>query len=327
MLNPKNGGKYNFVFVSRYGYTCPWNRESQDIQAWATVMKGDLLFKGFPFSILRALSYNIIMLELTEDMFTYSKNLLKKKKHQKIIGVIEGSPHYLIEKFNLKHKLDFLQIINQVDGLATIVENTNSFYQALTTQPVFFLGVPVPVEKTKNSVIPFDQKQKSITIVSGVNLPSGGITNLAAFLEIKKERNIPIKYFLTDKKEMQSLKKFNINAEIIIGRFIWEDFIRKISSSYIVLNMDFRWTWGRLACDCAALGIPSIGTFNSHSQKILFPKLCVDPFDIQNAKKLAQKLLNSKDFYQECSQYAQKKVEQFNFTNAKKNFLQNLKRI
>ena len=56
--------------------------------------------------------------------------------------------------------------------------------------------------------------------------------------------------------------------------------------------------------NCGFLGIPCIGYDQADTQRKIHPKLSVKFGDIEGARKLAFKLKNDSDFYQECSKEA-----------------------
>jgi len=52
---------------------------------------------------------------------------------------------------------------------------------------------------------------------------------------------------------------------------------------------------------CAYFGVPCIGTEKVDTQRICHPDLSVDVDDVESARKLAIKLRDDLDFYNECS--------------------------
>tara|TARA_R110000851_G_scaffold133250_1_gene268018 strand:- start:3620 stop:4555 length:936 start_codon:yes stop_codon:yes gene_type:complete len=61
---------------------------------------------------------------------------------------------------------------------------------------------------------------------------------------------------------------------------------------------------GTFNLNCAYLGIPCIAYNNVNTQKYLHPDLSVPDGDIEQARKLATRLANDKEFYTECSNKA-----------------------
>ena len=61
---------------------------------------------------------------------------------------------------------------------------------------------------------------------------------------------------------------------------------------------------GTFNLNCAYLGIPCIAYDNVNTQKYLHPDLSVPEGDIEQARKLATRLVNDENFYRECSDKA-----------------------
>ena len=66
---------------------------------------------------------------------------------------------------------------------------------------------------------------------------------------------------------------------------------------------------GTFCLNAAFLGIPCIGYKESDPQRLCQPDLSVDLYDLESAMKLAKKLKDDKDFYDECSKNAIKNYE------------------
>ena len=67
---------------------------------------------------------------------------------------------------------------------------------------------------------------------------------------------------------------------------------------------------GTFNLNCAYLGIPCIGYDNLNTQKYLHPDLSVPDGDIEQARKIAEKLRNDEDFYLYCSKEAKKNYKE-----------------
>ena len=81
---------------------------------------------------------------------------------------------------------------------------------------------------------------------------------------------------------------------------------------------------GTFNLNCAYLGIPCIGYDNVNTQKYLHPKLSVSDGDIESARKIATKLNQDKNFYNECSKECK---ENFENLYSEKIFLKKLMNI
>ncbi|OGC07085.1 hypothetical protein A2526_05315 [candidate division WOR-1 bacterium RIFOXYD2_FULL_36_8] len=323
--NKKKGGPLSLVFLSCQPHCGQWTRESHDIQAWASATNGDT----YNSCLLRLLSkikdYKIAMIELRHHNFHLIEKIKKKFPHIKLIGVQEGSLHSPDNEYNTKIRVGYVKAYQNVDALGVLISDSISHFESITDRPVFWLGVPFPVKWAKNHLISPEKKSPLIGFQNTFTSSKGGFTNFFLLKQLQK-LNPKLKGFSynTDYKTENNLaKQFNVNLESKPTKS-WQDFFIDHAKAYISIHMDYRWSWNRYSLDCAAAGIPCISTPHTTTHKLLFPKLCVEPFDTKKAIQLALKLLEDKAFYKECREYALEKSEIFNFKNSEerlKNFL------
>jgi hypothetical protein len=76
--------------------------------------------------------------------------------------------------------------------------------------------------------------------------------------------------------------------------------------------------------DCAALGIPLVGSDRNYSVQKCFPKTAVPPFDIKAMRDMVKKLLTDEVFRKEVIEYAQQAVEYVSYDNSKTKYLKAL---
>lgn len=81
---------------------------------------------------------------------------------------------------------------------------------------------------------------------------------------------------------------------------------------------------GTFNLNCAYLGIPCIAYDNVNTQKYLHPDLSVPDGDIEQARKLATRLVNDKSFYEKCSNTSKEQFQKL-YTEAK--FLEHFNNI
>ena len=83
-------------------------------------------------------------------------------------------------------------------------------------------------------------------------------------------------------------------------------------------------TYGRTAVDNACLQIPTVGADWTYAQKLLWPDLTVAAGDVFGQKKLIIKLMENEEFYDECCEKANDKVQEFDYENSRKKLLDKL---
>jgi hypothetical protein len=80
----------------------------------------------------------------------------------------------------------------------------------------------------------------------------------------------------------------------------------------------------RTGWDCAALGIPLVGSNRNESVRKCFPYTMCDPFDIKEMRRLVKKLLTDEEFKKKVIDYAKEAVEIVNYDNSKYKFIKAL---
>jgi hypothetical protein len=99
------------------------------------------------------------------------------------------------------------------------------------------------------------------------------------------------------------------------------DFCEQLLESEVVIDPFTLTSQSRTGWDCAALGVPLVGSNRNESVRRCFPFTMCDPFDIKEMRRLTKKLLDDKEFRQKVIEHAQKEVECVNYENSKYNLL------
>ena len=83
-------------------------------------------------------------------------------------------------------------------------------------------------------------------------------------------------------------------------------------------------TYGRSAVDCAAIGLPCVGSNWQWAQTLLWPNITTEPAYLQQQKEIVIKLMEDDVFYKEQIEYADTKLDFFSYENRKKDLLDKL---
>jgi len=81
----------------------------------------------------------------------------------------------------------------------------------------------------------------------------------------------------------------------------WGQWMHKLAEFKYAIHLMQTFAAGSFMMNCGYLGIPCIGYNRVDTQRNIFPKLSIDVDDLDTARKLAHRLVNDKDFYNECS--------------------------
>ena len=108
----------------------------------------------------------------------------------------------------------------------------------------------------------------------------------------------------------------------------WGQWMYKLAEFKYAIHLMQTFAAGSFMLNCAYLGIPCIGYNRVDTQRNLFPDLSIEIDDLDSARKLANKLVNDKDFYTHCSSTAkslyQKHYSEKAFSNWKNEFFPNI---
>jgi len=302
------------------------------IESWAYAFNGSHYY---------SLSANKKLISMCDIIIANSnqgknlKHLLKlaesRPANVKWVTLIEGSAEdYLKPMSFIRELFDSSDLINCIN-LGTL-----SFFRAMTSSKVEYIGIPYPVEYVARQSIPFESRKKEIFIcpflttrchdyfaASNLGLKMFGfeerlhrkITNLPKLL--MKYGSINPNF-----KINKALDFYRDNNLSIFQSKTTENYYKFVGNAYFWLNLDNRWTWARYVLDAAALRIPIITTSSTSHAVELFPLTCLDDeFDIEKAEDLGRRLIQDFDFYKQVADVPLSKLEYLKAENMKKKLL------
>jgi hypothetical protein len=109
----------------------------------------------------------------------------------------------------------------------------------------------------------------------------------------------------------------------VLRRTGWLTYLQAIAPARLMLDLNNRETVGRNALDCAALGIPCVGTNRSDLQAKLFPLTTVqDPWDVKGALALSERLLSEPGFWKQVVNLAAERIVAYDVEPFRQRFAQ-----
>lgn len=100
----------------------------------------------------------------------------------------------------------------------------------------------------------------------------------------------------------------------------WAEQLRELAGVRLVINTDLWWTRGRVPVDCAAAGIPCVGT-TSDGQTELWPELSVpDSTDTDRLIELSERVLTDTEFRTHVVAKAQRRLANYSFARTVERF-------
>ena len=241
--------------------------------------------------------------------------------HVRWVTLLEGDMRsYLKPLPHLRELFDASTFVNCINVHA------HDFFASLTSTPVHTLGIPYPAEGVRACSTPMEQRHRSVHICPFLR------TRWSEYA-VARQLHMPVRGF--ERRVSRSLRRLwsnyhrfgsatqtDINKQFVRSMYntppvdvsyeMWFDgYYAHASSSWIWLNLDDRYTWGRFVLDAAALGVPIISTASTGHARVMFPDTTVDtPFDVQTAVRYAQRLCEDVEFYKSVTETAWNKVQE-----------------
>lgn len=214
-----------------------------------------------------------------------------KLKNEKVFYVQEG-PHWWFNDYELPDQILFYNLLSQCDGIYAHNESDVVYYKGL------FPGKEVHVMSTlmiEDSITDIKPTYENKAIIGG-NFARwyGGFESYM----VASEFNTPIWTQTSHATREGEDQMPNLNQ---LPRVTWVDWMKQLSTFKYAVHLMPTVAAGTFALNCAYFGIPCIGNKKVDTQRLCHPELSVDVEDIEEARKLANKLANDSEFYRKCS--------------------------
>jgi hypothetical protein len=90
------------------------------------------------------------------------------------------------------------------------------------------------------------------------------------------------------------------DGDISVAGWLDDGYYRRLGSYHHVIHLSQRACAGRIAAECAHIGVPVVGNLDAQMQRQLWPELSTYSWDAQHAASLSERLLIDPTFYREC---------------------------
>lgn len=275
------------------------------IEAWVYALRGEYVWGG-RLRQEHLSQFDIIILNLNPEFLARFDQLLQSDLPRgRVIGLYEGGLADLDSRWRL-----WSRVADRCDLVIAINGHGLSYLRSLTTTPVEHIGIPYPVGGVRRYRTSIEQRRPEILLCSP--LLSRPLDYLAArplglvmigyektfarrLHEIRRHRTLDRRIYTRRAEDLYADPKLHVLEETTPQRYL-----RRGGMARIWMNLDPRYTWGRMVLDGAALGVPVISTRETWHGPTLFPDLVVSsPYDIAGATMIARRLLQDEGFYRE----------------------------
>ena len=240
---------------------------------------------------------------------------------------MQEGPSWYWQEYPTQIQIEYFNIVQEVDAVFCHNECDKRYYEELTKKPVYIM--PTFINLTFINNLPKASKQDDIIMIGG-NAGNwyNGVSSLLAVKDCEKIKTVcfPTMGRKLENEEilMSVISKKDIRYLPYIG---WDKFTSTLSQFKYAIHLMPTPAAGSFHLQCAAVDVPCIGNKAVDTQRICFPDLSIDPYDIKKAKELIEKLTNNKDFYNKVVATARKNREQFSASVCAAQVKKNLKEI
>jgi len=272
--------------------------------------------------------YDVWIYPVFPEYFDLLKSIRTDYKG-KILGITDIQSHVL-SYWSMDELYNFVESINCYDAvMCTNMDEVSTFKGCLEKPDICaYTGWSMYSDKLHKPYL--KQSDARDTNLISVSISNPGdfnrdlLTNIAAYKKLKKK--FPdiqgFMYYVTPNK-MQGLRKVIDKMDAkdfkLVPELTYTQAIEYLSKAYMAIHLYTFKVVGRLAQDCAALGVPMVGTVANLPNRLCFPETSVNDYEVDEAVEIASRLLKDKKFWTDVANKAHLTAMDFYGTEATRN--------
>lgn len=244
-----------------------------------------------------------------------ASNLIEqlKQDNTKIYYMQEG-PHWLFNDYELVDQINFYNMLASCDAILAHNTEDVKYYRGLLPNKEVSVMPTLMIDELVTHIKP-QPEEKAIIGGNFVRWYGGFESYMVA-----QEFGVPIwgqtSHAMRDEEDQLFPH---------LPRVFWTDWMKQLSSFKYAVHLMPTVAAGTFSLNCAYFGIPCIGNEQVDTQRVCHPELSVQVHDTEQARKLAFKLKEDKEFYNHCSNLAKNNYQKFynldRFKKTIKNFM------
>tara|TARA_B100001109_G_scaffold252792_1_gene249411 strand:- start:650 stop:1450 length:801 start_codon:yes stop_codon:yes gene_type:complete len=216
------------------------------------------------------------------------------------VAVMQEGPHWYFQDYTVDKQFHYYNTLMEADWIYCHNYSDIKYYQGLGCKDIRVMrSLMIP-----EGLHPRSESGNS-TLIGG-NFVSwyGGFDSYI----IAREIGDPIYAPSMGRKQEQESMIEDINY---LPYMSWREWIDNLSQYNIGIHLMRTHAAGTFAMNCAFHGIPCIGYRGLDTQELLHSNTMVEVGDLQEAKKIAIRLRDDIDFYDECSDIAKRGFQKY----------------
>lgn len=271
--------------------------------------------------------YNTVIRTLWLEATGWTKELRDRFPHVTQIGLSDHPLSTHISKMSADRQYAYLADLDYLDGLMALTYEEEQFYQAvLPSKPVVRVGLPFPVEnyEEKYGSLRNSEREYIGLGVGAADNDRNFISNLLVFQNLKLRYPDLQGVFLSVPHQLMPYCMYmadKFDGVYIHQRTNMGEYLEILNRCKFVISLPDRNTPGRLQGEAAFFKIPVVGSYRLELQDELFPLLSVQPFALQDAIELSERLLEDPTWAATIGEEAHLVLtEEYNYAKSKERF-------
>lgn len=272
------------------------------------------MFGPYDLSVLKRFDVLLVIYQLSNDDEIVRFVQRVREELPDITVVSSSSPSFgrLREEWkeDPERASRYQTFLNATHLNMNVCRATVPFYRLLTTTPSLYLPQPYPVEYALSQTQEISERRPIVYVAGDTVRPDILTGHLIA--KTLQQRHPELLIRVTKTPEFPLNTAFLAGARFEVTPFQpWKEQLRLLASCRVVINTDLWWTRGRVPVDCAAAGVPCVGT-TSDGQTELWPELTApDSTNVDSLIALAERVLTDDTFRTTVVAKAQRRLAHY----------------
>lgn len=252
--------------------------------------------------------------KLREFLYQQENLVSRLRSYGKKIWFMQEATAQIYQSKELHHQIWHYNLLQEVDGILTENITDYNYFKGITHSDKEIHTIPTLII-ADNFVYLRDNEKEDKSMMGG-NFTSwyGGFDSYLVAREFDTPISVP---------KMRNVQNESQLVEVL-PHVTFNEWMGVLSKYKYAVHLMPNITAGTFSLNCSFFGIPCIGYVDSDTQRICQPKLSVDRFDLESARRFAKMLKQDKDFYNECSQDAMKNHDKY---FSEEVFLEHMKKV
>ncbi|OHD15226.1 MAG: hypothetical protein A2Y38_04195 [Spirochaetes bacterium GWB1_59_5] len=325
----------NFLYVSNSDWNARNPRQvmiTSDPVGWIYAMRGEAVnYKDVDLKELSSYDLTMILLLPIPEALNAYLNIVRSKQSMTIVYV-DGPVGLQCATMSVSDKVKFMDIMREADFVFTYGEEARGYFDILSGgKTVHYVNMPYPVEYIKSVQMQFkDKTNKIVALAKGFGCrryDRNYISSWGVFARLQKEHPelMALAHPNHDPQGGGEERANGTYIESVFGidtgnneegqpKFLelrmapWMEYVRELSPCFMGVHLDLLYTRGQFPLECAGLHIPCICSGSDAGRK-LFPQTFIsNPWDIDRAVDIGNRLIEDRTFYDEVCGYAEDRL-------------------